>query len=287
MKKYTILLFLIFILLGFISCKNESSVEILITPENSEARVGDTISYKIVLNADVDKDGEIGTFKISSQNEVFFTKEFENKTNDSLNFDFIVPLTVFVGEDLLVYFSVTDKNSGITTSKNGKISILQSYKQTVFKENLTLNFDPSSMDKFMMIYITNDEVLLENANSINSDIAFVWDVVLRYCIVSPNSPFINNIFQSQTPPINYSYLNKKQTKIQLYEGSWSDLTNEFFHNLTVTSNTIETFGNGLADIEEGTILLFETQDNRKGAIQVTTNAKTNKYISFNILYQLI
>jgi hypothetical protein len=135
----------------------------------------------------------------------------------------------------------------------------------------------------MMYVLGADGVTTANGSSTDGDLAFVWQNTYGYSICSPDAEWIKTLFSYNGQ--NYTTSDKKNTKIMKYNGSWDDLNQETINALQITSETVDGGGNGVQNLGQDDIIVYETADGRKGALLVKTNAKVTKYMTADLKYQ--
>ncbi len=288
--KINISLKLVFLLLAFFyvlfpSCKPKTEVSIEIEPASFTAPPGDTVNYKIVLIPDALNGGELGEFYIYDSDSIeLFYKEFSGDVSDSAKFNYVVPSNAIINETIMLTFCAYDGNSNIQTCKNASISVGIDIPQIKTFNDVQAFFSSTDTANSMMFILNEDEILLMGANSTNSDLAFVWDEIYGYSIVSPNAQWIADVYAEEG--INYSVDDKQESKIQKHDSVWAYFDQQTINDMEILTQTLQGGdGNGVQNLTEGDILVFQTNDGRKGVMKVNVVTKVEKYLSVDLKYQ--
>ncbi len=284
MKKISYLLGIIVVAVFFSACNPvETVVTVTVKQDVTTAAPGDTVVFSVYLSPDHVNKGELGAFSISADSTEIFTKAFSGTAVDSLTYDYIVPADATVGKDIVLTFKAVDGKSNKENTTTASVTVKAGLPEILSASAIQSNYISTSLTNSMMFVLGADACTTADGNSTDGDLAFVWQNTYGYSVCSPNASWIHDLY---TPNgINYTTADKKETKIQLYTGNWADLTQEAINNLTVTTSTVAGGGNGVQNLNEGDIVVFETADGRKGALLVKTNAKVTKNMTADFMYQ--
>jgi len=288
--KINIFLKLTFLLLAFLyillpGCKPKTEVSVEIEPVSITAPPGDTVNYKIVLIPDALNGGELGEFYIYDSDSIeLFNKEFSGDKSDSAKFDYVVPENAIINETIMLTFCAYDRNSNIQTCKNASITVGIDIPQIKVFSDVQAFFSSTDTANSMMFVLNEDDILLKGANCVNSDLAFVWDETYGYSIVSPDAQWIADIFAEEG--INYSVDDKQESKMQKHDSVWTYFDQQTINDMEIVTHTLQGGdGNGVQNLNEGDILVFETNDGRKGVMKINVVTKLEKYLSVDVKYQ--
>jgi len=247
---------------------------------------GATVDFEVVLTPQTIDGGELGTFNVSTSDSTIFTADYAGTTNSkTVTVSYTVPTDAVAGTSISLNFEATDNKSGQTNSAAATINVGSGIPEMVSVSNIQGSYTSTSTDNQMMFVLGTDGVTTEGATSTDGDLAFTWQTTYGYSICSPNAQWIHDLFDLND--INYTTSDKKETKIQKYDGSvaFADLTAEDLDTMTITTETLTGGGNGVQGLNEGDVVVFETQDGRKGALLVKTNAKVTKNMTADFKYQ--
>ncbi|MBN2892679.1 MAG: hypothetical protein JXL97_12495 [Bacteroidales bacterium] len=274
----------IFIALIMVSCNPETIVDMTITPSNILAKSGDTIVFNIVMTPDISNNGIVGELVVDDgEGNRIFTKNYSSKEIVEDSCEYNVPLNLENQTEIVLRFSVMDESSGVENAKTASITISSGVPAVYQYADIQGYFDNSSLESNMIFDLTETAALTKSANFSDGELAFVWSDAMGHSIVSPNATCIQNIFL--LGGISYSVMDKQETKIMTYSGLWTDLDDEAINNLVISTETVTEGGNGVSGLTEGDILVFETEDGRKGAVKISTLIKDTKYIAVDFIYQ--
>lgn len=292
MKKIKYLLGTL-IILSFIfslsSCEPNSSVQITIDNPSIIASPGDTIYIVYSLTPDALEKGELGDLTILNtvDSTELRTQNYTGTISITDSLEFIVSPDAIEGSIITLTFSVIDTKSGLETKEYCQITVELGYPTIFTANDIQANYISTSLDNNMIFNLEETEVTMEDGNFSDGELAFVWQNEYGYSIVSPNSSWITTLYGSQTPVIIYTTDDKQETQIMVYSGSWADLTQKDIDGLEITPESITGGGIGVQKLAEGDIIVFETEDGRKGALLVKTNAKASKYLIADLKYQTV
>lgn len=252
---------------------------------------GQQVNLIYTLTADVANKGELGKFSVQldgkdipngtrdySKKGADYKKVTDGKVTDTIAYT--VAADAEAG-DINLTATAIDGNSGASQTKTWTITVKAGVPAIVTATGKTATYN--SMDKnsnFIFSLDANAEMVGASANK--GQLAFVWQNSNKYSIVSPNNPWITQLFKANN--ITYNVAGRENTKIQRYTGNWDDLTEEKINALTVTTETANG-GNGVNNLSAGDIIIYETQDGRKGALKVGANAKITKSMTADLKYQ--
>lgn len=292
MKKIKYLLGTL-IILSFIfslsSCEPNSSVQITIDTPSIIASPGDTIYIVYSLTPDALEKGELGDLTILNtvDSTELRTQNYTGTISITDSLEFIVSPDAIEGSIITLSFSVIDTKSGIETKEYCQITVELGYPTIFTANDVQSNYISTSLDNNMIFNLEETGVTMKGGNFSDGELAFVWQDNYGYSIVSPNSSWITTLYNSQIPTITYTTDDKQETQIMVYSGSWADLTQKDIDGLEITPESITGGGIGVQKLAEGDIIVFETEDGRKGALLVKTNAKASKYLIADLKYQTV
>lgn len=274
--------------LVFTACgPTETKVDVTVTPTDTSVTPGSTVDFSVVLTPQTIDKGELGAFTVRDNNDsTIYTDDFSKETNSkTVTVSYTVPETAVAGTTITLTFEAVDGKSGQSNAAQANITVVSGVPQMVTANNIQSTYNSTTLDNKMMFVLGSDGVTLDGGNSTDGDLAFVWQNDYGYSICSPNADWIAELFSYNG--VTYTTSDKKITKIQRYNGdvTFDNLTAEDLDSLTVTTETVQGGGNGVQDLNEGDVIVFETQDGRKGALEVITNAKVTKNMTANLKYQ--
>ncbi len=269
----------------FSSCIDDTvKVAIKVNPTTVTAAPGDAVHFVATLTPDVLNKGELGSFSIETADGTqLFTKEFTGSNTDSASFDYTIPADATVGEDITLTFRATDGKSGTQSFTTATITVALGLPEILSASAIQSSYVSTTLSNTMTFVLGADACSTTGGTSTEGDLAFVYQNTYGYSVCSPNAGWIHDLYSYNG--INYTTADKKETKIQLYTGNWADLTQEAINKLTVTTSSLTGGGNGVQNLNEGDIVVFETADGRKGALLVKTNAKITKNMTADLMYQ--
>ena len=268
----------------FTACTDSTQVAVTVDPVTTTAAPGDVVSYSVTLTPDAINNGELGDFFIETADGTeLFSQSFTGGNSDSVTYDYTVPSDATVGEDITLTFRAIDGKSGIETSTNATITVEIGLPEIVSAKDIQSNYVSTTLSNNMMFVLGESSCTTADGNSTDGDLAFVYQSTYGYSVCSPNADWISTLYSYNG--VTYTTSDKNETKIALYNGNWADLDQTTINDLTVTTSTVAGGGNGVQNLNEGDIVVFETADGRKGALLVKTNAKVSKYMTADLMYQ--
>ncbi|MBN2664451.1 MAG: hypothetical protein JXR68_12445 [Bacteroidales bacterium] len=268
----------------FTACTESTQVAVTINPTTTTAAPGDVVSYSVTLTPDAINNGELGDFFIETADGTqLYSQSFTGGNTDTLSYDYTVPANAVVGEDITLTFRAIDGKSGVEASTNATITVEIGLPDIVSATDIQTNYVSTSLANSMMFVLGETSCTTADGNSTDGDLAFVYQNTYGYSVCSPNATWIADLYNYNG--VTYNTSNKNETKIALYNGNWADLDQTTINNLTVTTSTVAGGGNGVQNLNEGDIVIFETADGRKGALLVKTNAKISMYMTADLMYQ--
>lgn len=185
------------------------------------------------------------------------------------------------GKIITLKFCSTDNLSSIESCVECKINVVEKEPTLKLFKDVLLLFSSSDESKKMAMVINNDTCYQTNLTSDNFDILFAWSSDLHHSLLSPNSTIIQELFDDN---VIYSFDNKKNTKLNYFQGSWENLNLELLQQLTYTSNQINSTSIGVTNLSEGDIVSFETSSGNKGLILVKNITKSLASIEVDIIF---
>ncbi len=294
-KTYWLLLV---ILLNFSCIKEPCNMhaKVKITAPQTEFSVesGDTLFIKYTLTPDSNHCGELGMLVLLPEQGVFPYEQHSDSIFSQKQYSGTNPVTdsvMYIVKDTIgtknyLNLLAIEGKTFNSTKLRISINVVDAPEvdtiglQTI--TGITARYISTSLDNEMMFYLTDSNVLVLSAKDSIGDLAFVYQHTYGYSICAPNADWIHDLYSYNG--INYTTSNKKETKIQLYTGNWADLTLETIDSLTVITSTIAGGGNGVQNLNEGDIVIFETEDGRKGALLVKTNVKITRRMTADFKY---
>lgn len=284
--KFTLLIILAGTFFFITACKPKTEVRITVEPDYTSATPGDTVNYKIILVPNAIKGGTLGDFLIKDQNNnILFSKKLSGNASDSVFYDYIIDNKTEIGQEIILHFTAYDGDKTTDFNTTSTISILSGVPEITIKKDIQLNFDEKNIDKNMMIAINGNKITETNGNAQNADIAFIWHNTYGYALVSPDAQWISDIFNTQG--IEYNNTQKHKTKIQLSDSSWKYFNDKNINNWNIKSQNLkEKNGIGVQNLIPNNVIVFETQNGIKGAIQLKNTLKSEKYLLLDIKFQV-
>ncbi len=286
MRKLRLLSALVVLgLVAFVSsCGKNGMVTVTVTPETVTAAPGEVVYFAFTLTADAAAKGELGDFKVSDNvgdgHDIFtYAYSGDGSTGDSVKYT--VPADAAEGTDITLTFEATDGKSGEKTVKTATITVASGVPETV-TASATANYKSTSLKNQMMFDLKPTGVEMKGGDFSDGELAFVWQNSYAYSIVSPDNPWITALFKNNG--ITYTTSDKQNTKIMKYNGDFASLDKKTLANLEIKGETVNG-GNGLTNLNVGDVVVFETQDGRKGALKVGSNAKVEKSMTAELIYQ--
>ena len=247
--KIRALVFLVFFIAGVLSfygchfsvCSMPTYIQIDFEYNNIQSYAGDSVLIVFYLTPEISNNGELGDLIVTDENDILIldiTYSGYEPVKDSILF--IIPDDVEAGQDVIINFEAMDSNSGLENVKSFVIEIIGLGLPIVKEKNKTANFISTTLDNEMMFDLTNEGVVFEGGNFNNGELAFVWQNVYGYGILSPNAEFISTLYFYHG--ISYTTEDKEETKIMIYDGKWEDLTSKTINKLTIISDTVSRGG---------------------------------------------
>jgi len=267
------------------SCTSDSSVSVSLTQSADTVAPGEAVTFAVSVNPDAIDGGYLGDVSIvlASDNTGLFDTTLSGTSSQQFDYIYTVPADAAVGTDITLNFTATDAKTGITKTTAATIYVASGLPEIVTASDIISNYVSNSKDNDMMFILEETGVSTGGGDVTNGDLAFVYQNTYGYSVVSPNSAWIASLYSYNN--ITYTTADKRETKIALYSGAWADLTQETINDLDITTSTVAGGGNGLQNLNEGDIVVFETADGRKGALLVKTNAKISMYMTADFAYQ--
>ena len=293
MKKMKLFLGVVFVAfsLFFVACTGTSKVQLTVSPLDVTAAPGETIEFTAILTPDVINGGSLGAFTITdSAGTELYSHTFSGVSSDSVKYSYTVAASATLGTEIFLTFTATDGVSNNNATATAVITVGTDTPILVDAKDKQAVFTTTTLSDNFLFALGSDAVTMVDGNSNDGDLAFVWnnDPDYQYSIVSPDSQWITELYSFNG--ITYDHASKKNTKIMMYAGgkAWADITADDINNLTVVSETTQNAGddgNGVQNLSQGDIVVYETEDGRKGALLVKTNAKATKNMTVDLKYQ--
>ena len=281
MSRSFFILLSLFILL--FSCKEQTIVDITVKPMAAEATPGSSVTFYIQLKPDALNGGELGELQVlDSVYNIIFTQEFSGYTTDSTRFTYNIPTETNINS--IIKFSVVafDAYSKLSDTVYPTITITDGVPKLISVSNLQLYFTGIDTLDTNQLVLSVNSAFADTLNNDKSILTFVWTNETGYTLTSPDAEFLNDIYQDTSV---YNPDNQMNTKLQLYEGNWDELNSHKIDSLEIITETISEKGNGIANLHEGNIITFITQDSIKGALLIKTTAKSTNYLIFDLIFQ--
>lgn len=266
-------------------CWATGYVYILANAKSDTVFTGDTCEFTIELQPDIVEENKIGRFLIAEGTEILVDTNFNGyKYGLDYKFTYYVSENTNHKDEIQLYFEVSDSDCGHISSDEITLTVLKKFPEITEKLNLKLTYSSTCLDSTFILKL-DDEANVVNGYFLSGDLAFAWHHEYGYQILSPNSEWIKTLLSYNA--VEYNLENRQNTKIELYIGSFKfdDFTSEDIESLVVTGNEIEQGGNGVQNLLENDILIFETQDGRKGVLRVGTQSKVTKNLNVDVKYQ--
>ena len=268
---------------SYISVVPETFVDIDCSPTVAFAFPSEYLTFSINLIPEIANGGELGKFRIISDGEELYNQDYSGFENQNIEFVYTVPLDA-LNKDIILKLYATDGISNRTTSQDVIIHVSDvNYPQINTVTNVTANYVSTTLDNEMMFLLDSAGVTLGGGDETDGQLAFIWHYIYGFGILSPNAEFIASLYAYNG--ITYTINDKEETKIKLYSGNWDELNALTISQLNITSDVVEGGGNGVQELETGDILVFETEDGRKGALKITNTAKISMFLTADIKYQ--
>jgi hypothetical protein len=281
MSRNFFILLSLFIL--FFSCKEQTIVDITVKPMEAEATPGSSVTFYIQLKPDALNGGELGELQVlDSVYNIIFTQEFSGYTTDSTRFIYNIPTEAKINS--IIKFSIVafDAYSKLSDTVYPTITITDGVPKLISVSNLQLYFTGIDTLDTNQLVLSVNSAFADTLNNDKSILTFVWTNGTGYTLTSPDAEFLNDIYQDTSI---YNPDNQMNTKLQLYEGNWDELNSHKIDSLEIITETIVGKGNGIANLHEGNIITFITQDSIKGALLIKTTAKSTNYLIFDLIFQ--
>ncbi len=281
--KQNLYLCILLIISLFYSCKAPTTVEITVTPMEAEATVNSKVTFYIQLKPDALNGGELGDLEVFDENFNFLQKEeFVGYQTDSTRFVYQVPSDASIGDTIRFYVIAEDSYSKLVDTVSPIIIVSDGVPKLISQSNIQLFYSDLDTVLTNQLVLSDKSIVVDTLNSPSCFLTFVWTNETGYSLVSPDAQWLTEIFTDTTI---YNPADKQHTAVQLFDGEWETLTSHYLDSLPIVSETIESGDNGLFNLHEANILLFETQDSVKGAILIKTTAKTSNYLIIDVLFQ--
>ena len=264
------------------SCEKTSVVTVSFDVDSAITAVpGQVVAITCTMTPAVD--GEVGKLVISDgTNSVDST--YNSTSTVTYAYNYTVPSDATVGSDIVLSFEATDALSDLKTNEIITITVEAGTPNIYTASDVVSNYVSTTLDNSMIFDLGETSVEMQGGDFADGELAFVWQNTYGYSVVSPNAAWIATLYGYNG--ITYSTSDKQETKIMSYTGQWADLTQEAIDALTITTETVEGGGNGVQNLSEGDIVVFETADGRKGALKVKTNAKVSMNMTADLTYQV-
>ncbi len=281
MKKTFFKSLIIMIIILFSGCyfyyNPETFIDLSVKQNIFYMKYNDTISVSFRMKPNTVQHSSIDDFFVLDENKKqIFYKSYNTTETIQDSFQYI-----FSDENLTetqLFLRAKDTKSGLYSTK------IITIRKTVVINSISANYSLQSPDNNMMFVIRNDTVLTADTSSINADLAFIFQASFGYCISSPDASWIHNIFYYNN--LIYNLNNKKNTKIQKFNGKWNNITGDLLAKTKIISDTLALGGLGVQNIQVADVLLFETETGFKGALWVKKINKTTKNITVDFKYIL-
>ena len=266
----------------FTACNPDTTVTIVLNQDSVTADPGDIVTFAVTLTPDAANKGELGDFSVSDSANFSMDSTFSGSNSASFNVKYTVPEDA-ANTTITLTFTAIDGKSGYSTTESARIIVGSGLPEIVETKDVKATYVSTTLENNMMYVLGADGVTTANGSSTDGDLAFVWQNTYGYSICSPDAQWIHDLFAANGQ--NYTTSDKKNTKIMKYNGNWDDLNQETINALQITSETVSGGGNGVQNLNEGDIVVYETADGRKGALKVNTNTKVTKYMTADLKYQ--
>lgn len=283
MKTSLFFLTFLFILLQISCIKYTEPIPPLmnITPEDTvEISVLNPVVYDIYLHSNE----ELQTFKMTSKPSIFKENTaFEMFLHD-IDFSLTLNLPNVISDfyiDSLIVLTFEVYDGYTTTTDKRYMKVTQGYPQVVTK-TISLETPPGQL---FYSFSSDSLYLVDDENRKNSEIAYIWEDLYGHVLCSPDSKWLNTQINNYFP---YETSLMKHTKIQKLHSDWEDIDAKYLYEFVSNDNYIngnQNNGVGINLLATGQVIGFQLIDGRKGALEITSVAKSTNKITFNIKIQ--
>ncbi len=276
MKKINVVFsVLVAVVLFLASCNPDPDGLVTITVDQGDTTLvaGESVTFKITLNADADADGELGAFTVLDGTTALDSATYSGTAETVHTFTYTMAEDATEGDDAITLtFEAKDGASGNTTTKQVLI--------TVGTPALVLEVYPSAQmtaqgnDNSMLYNLSDGTVHTPNsltkATGADIDLCFIHQDGddRKFGLYAPSDDYSVQMGEQYGSWLLWSTRNA--TKLEKDNTlDPSTITVEEVQALTVADNT------GVPNLVEGDVLKFETVNGRKGLILIgaTANSK--------------
>lgn len=264
------------------SCNPEPPIVTItvVSPTDSvlEIQAGQTYDFEVKLSPDGTNKGEVEKVTILDAGVAFSDSTFNSTVDVTYKFSYKVADDAVEGAEINLVVEARDV-SGEMSSETIAMKVGAPAISEILTEDVNYVFTTTGGNENMGIVFS--ETGISPSVGDDADLSYVWHGGTGNGIVSPNNPIIFHIVETLNPGgTTYDASTKKETKVAKYTGdiAFDDFTKESINELDITTDTwgySTSVGNGVQpDVND--IIVFETEDGRKGAFLVTSFQYANK-----------
>ncbi len=180
-------------------------------------------------------------------------------------------------------FTITYENTAgtIIEKEFNPISIYNNYFNLLSYQNIELEYNSASLSCNMMLNSNGSIYTANHTPVLDLDMALLWQSSYNNCLLSPDNNLIATIFDYNN--LSYNLEDKNSTKIERLTNisSLKDVSIDFLNNLIINESTVNTEG-GIDNVIEGDFIAFETQEGKKGVIEIKEIYKIQKFLTLDM-----
>lgn len=189
-----------------------------------------------------------------------------------------------LGEDSIVKVVFTLYDGFNAAQKTVNMKVVSGYP-VISQDTAKLTYSKDTMYFYSTRY--KEEMYYESQEDRELDFVLIYDETLGFVLASPSAFFVSTSLLDFG--LTYNTSGKNHTRITRFTTPMGAVTPKFLYYMEVTDSFIDNnTGNGVGEenLEVGDMLAFETNDGRKGVLQVTSVNHNTKSLSFYMKIQI-
>ncbi len=262
----------------FTACPTpQGTISITIDPAGDmEVEPGQVVTWNVTLAPDSAMSSALGDFYVIANSDTVFSTNLNGATDTkTFQISLTVPEDAPNGEVINVQFVAVDALSKLESSVSVKLTV--NGETYVTQDQITMEWNTTSLDNTMMLVLTKDGISLEGGTSTAGQIAYMYngDASILNTLASPNADEIAQAYSYNN--ITYTTDDKQETYFQRVtdQYTWDAIGQTDCENINIDATTSSLIANssslgyGVSTLAVGDIIAFyNPATNVKGFIKV-------------------
>jgi len=187
-----------------------------------------------------------------------------------------------LGDDSIISVSFKLSDNYNSTEIVRYLKIISGYGY-IDEDSEKLVFNSFTDTNFFYSCVTKSSLKLSEITKTNNDFAFIYDTTDGFVLASSDAFYISQKLHSF-----YDATDKNQTTMNKFSTDFEEIDSKFLYYLTISGTYINNdagLGNGISELKTGDIIAFETQNSKKGIIQILSTNIPEESITFRMKIQ--